>query len=1023
MRSNTLVWILLTTALVTPASSAQQMRKGTLDKNYGKLPLTFEANQGQTDPQVRFVSHGNGYTAFLTSGGLVLSVHAQEVTATEELANRPSTKNSKQSLNTTLQFKLLGAVQNPTVVGEDPQPGKVNYFIGNDPAKWHKNVPAYARVRYKNVYPGIDLVYYGNHQQLEYDFAVSPGADPSRIQFEITGAKQIDIDSKGNLVLRNGVGDLHFQSPIVYQEADGARVPLQGAYIIKDPTHVGFRVSTFDPSKALVIDPVLVYATYLGGTGTDQPAGIAIDSTGNAYIAGYTDAEDFPLTAQGSLRAHAPHTLISTGGTHHVFIAKLDATGSHLVYADYIGGSGDDYGYALALDSTNDVYVSGSTRSSDFPLVNPYQTYPGSFNAFLSKISADGSALLYSTYLGGNGSDQPSSIAIDSSGDLLVAGNTTSTNFPVANAYQATISPNQGGVYGNYGFLTKFSPNGSSLIYSTYLGGSSNVPLNCSIPPCWPSPTSAIQGVAVDGNGNAYAAGTTNTYDFPTTPGAYLTTDSTQQDAVIGFVSKLSSSGNLDYSTYFYESSGSLTNINAIAVDGSGAAYVTGVALSDGTFPLTSSSICDPAVYGAACGYAFVTKFDQTGSSLLYSTFLGPNNYASPVAIKLDGNNHAYVLAATSSNLFGIVSGIESYTIGSDILLVEIDATASSELLATYLGGSATGSDAPAGIAVDSIGNLYVAGSTDSTDFPVTQGAFQNLLGGNTNNYVLKIGPDSAPAVAASPWLLQYSIEPIGSTSQSQSALVRNMGSAPLSISSITTTKQDFGQTNDCGGSVAAAGSCTISVTFTPTAAGLRSGAVLIRDNAAGSPHSINLIGSGAPSDFSLASSSGSDTVKAGSSAIYHLTVSPVGGSFPDAIKLSCGGLPDHATCSISASAVTPGASPAAATLTVATLSSIAQAAPLHQNQLFYAVCIQLSGIGLVGMMLAGSRSRFMRKFRLLISLTILVPALMFMSACAGGTGIVSQTQGGTPPGTYTISVTGSSGALRHSIPLTLIVQ
>jgi hypothetical protein len=274
-----------------------------------------------------------------------------------------------------------------------------------------------------------------------------------------------------------------------------------------------------------------------------SPLAVCLDSSGNVYVAGYTDSADFPLATLGSLSA----------GSTHIFVVKLDSTGSNLVYADYIGGNGQDYGYALALDGAHDVIVTGSTASSDFPLVNPYQaSYPGSFNAFLSKVSADGSSLLYSTYLGGNGSDQPSSVAVDGSGEIVVAGNTTSTNFPVNNAYQATVSPNQGGALGNYGFVSKFSADGSSLVYSTYLGGNSNVAFDCGGSPCWPSPYSTVAGVAVDSNGNAYAAGVTNTYNFPTTTSAYLTTNTVQEDGTVGFVTKFSSSGSLDYSTYFY---------------------------------------------------------------------------------------------------------------------------------------------------------------------------------------------------------------------------------------------------------------------------------------------------------------------------------------------------------------------------------------------------------------------------------------------------------------------------------------
>ena len=1138
MRSRNLAWMVFSlTAVVSSVqqSSAQVTPHSSVAQNlgiygrYAALPLTFEANQGQTSSQVKFLSRGKGYTAFLTAGGIVLSLRPNQPAPVQQTGNLAAPNQSQQPLNTTLQFKLLGAAQNPAVIGENLQPGRVNYFIGRDPSKWHANVPTYASVRYKNVYPGIDLVYYGNHRQLEYDFAISPGADPGRIQFEITGASQIALDAEGNLVVQTVGGELHFQSPTVYQESRGLRVPISGTYVVNDPTHIAFQVAQYDSSKPLVIDPVLVYSTFLGGSGDNQATGIAVDGTGSVYVSGYTDSTDFPLATLGSLPA----------GATHVFVAKLDSTGSNLVYADYVGGNGQDYGYAIVLDSANEMYVTGSTNSSDFPTVNPYQgTYPGSFNAFLTKISADGSSLLYSTYLGGNGSDIPSSAAIDGSGDVFVAGNTTSSNFPMANAYQASVSPNQGGLSGNNGFLTKFSPDGSYLVYSTYLSGNSNVPLNCGAP-CWPAPYSAISGIAVDTNGNAYAAGITNTYNFPTTPAAYLTTDSTQQNAMVGFVSKFSGSGALDYSTYFYESSG--TVIDAIAVDSSGSAYVTGAASSDGTFPITSTSICDPSVDGSGCGYAFVTKFDPAASTLLYSTFLGPNNYATPQAIALDANNDAYVAAATSSNSFGIVNGIEPYPNGSDILLVEIDPLASTELFATYLGGSTDNS--PAGIALDSNGNLYLAGSTDSTDFPVTQRAFQTMLGGSTdpsplrigarpassggvnptNAFLLKIGSNPAPSVSLSPASLQYAVQAVGSTSPAQTVLLRNMGSSALAISSITTSG-DFAETDDCGSSVPASGNCTFSVTFTPAAPGSRSGSVAIQDDAAGSPHLINLtatgsgplatltpanltfpsqqVGSssaartatltnsgnaalsisslpvtgdysqtnncpttlapgssctfnitftpiaagartgtltiidnaqgnrqtvnltGSGSDFSLASSPSSDTIKAGSAASYNLTVSPVGGSFAYAVKLTCSGLPVQTSCSLSPNAVTPGASTAISKLSITTTASVAQAAPLRPSRSapIYAVWIQLQGICLFGMMLAAPKGPT-RKLRALALLALLAVALISMTGCAGGTGIAPIPQAGTTPGTYTITVTGASGNLQHSLPVTLSVQ
>ncbi|MGA2101336.1 MAG: SBBP repeat-containing protein, partial [Candidatus Sulfotelmatobacter sp.] len=465
--------------------------------------MTFEENRGQTDPQVKFLSRAKGYTAFLTSGGIVLSLRPTKMVK-GGLPSNSSTAQNRRAPNATVEFRLVGSAANTVSVGEYLQPGRVNYFMGSDHSKWRTNVPTYRSVRYKNIYPGIDLIYYGNHQQLEYDFAISPGADPRLIQFGIKGASRIELDEAGNLVLQTGGGELHFQSPVVYQESDGKRVPVRGSYVLKDATHIAFQVASYDESKLLVIDPVLMYSTYLGGSGDDQASGIAVDTAGNVYVAGSTDSTAFPLTTSGSHPAPAVQT--------HVFVAKLDATGSNLIYADFLGGNNEDNGFALALDAANNVYVTGSTASNNFPMVNPYQgTYPGGFDGFLSKISPDGSSLLYSTYFGGTGTDIPSGLAVDPAGEMVVAGYTSSTDFPVANAYQAVASANQGGQYGNYGFLTKFSPDGSSLVYSTYFGGSSNVALNCGGTPCWPQPDSSIASMALDSSGDAYLTGTTNT--------------------------------------------------------------------------------------------------------------------------------------------------------------------------------------------------------------------------------------------------------------------------------------------------------------------------------------------------------------------------------------------------------------------------------------------------------------------------------------------------------------------------------
>jgi hypothetical protein len=1114
MRTKTLVrailWVIPMALAATDASNAQSMAAPgpTAAPAYRRLPLTFEKNQGQTASDVKFLSRGRGYTAFLTAGSLVLSLRPG--------TTAPESAVAGTGKSATVRLALAGAATNPAVVGENPQPGRINYFLGNDPAKWHTNVPTYASVRYKNVYPGIDLVYYGSHRELEYDFEVLPGSDPRKIQFEIQGANQIDLDTEGNLVLKVGAGELRLQCPVVYQQINGQHAAVDGAYVLTDSTHVAFEISNYDSSKPLVIDPVLLYATYLGGSGTDQATGIAVDSSRSVYLAGYTSSINFPLTTLGSLSQNA----------NHVFVAKLDSAGANLIYADYIGGNSEDYGQALVLDSANEVYVTGATASSNFPAVHAYQAQqPGPYTGFLTKVSADGSSLLYSTYLGGNTFDQPASIAIDSLGQVHVAGYTMSENFPVANAYQAAAPANQGGVYGIYGFLTKFSANGSSLVYSTYVAGSTVAAQNCSGTPCYPAAYSAVSAVAVDANDNAYVDGTTNTNNFPATSGAYLASNSTTQDANVGFVSKFNSAGGLAYSTYFYPTSGNPVGMSAIAVDGTGSAYVTGAADSDGTFPITTTGICDPSMYQFGCSYAFVTKFDPTGSTLLYSTFLGPNNYASPQAIALDSSNDAYVLASTTSPSFQTSNAIEAYTNQSDLLVVELDAAASTQLFSTYLGGS--GNDTPAGMALDSFGNIYLTGSTVSSDFPVTQGAFQSLYGGNTDAFVAKIGPGTTSAVAMNPNALQYSAQNVGTTSQSQPVQLRNMSSTALAISSIAVTG-DFGETDNCGTGLPAAGSCTLSVTFTPTVAGARTGSLQINDAATGSPQVVSLNGtglgasvslaptsltfsstsvgvstssqpvtlsnqgnatlnisniqstgdysqtnnclstlaagsscavnvtftptaagvrtgslsindgasgspqtvalSGAGADFSLASTAPSASVNPGSTATYTVTVAPVSGSFSSQVSLACSGAPALTTCNLSSSAVTPGANTATVTVTITTTaSSSAEAMPMTPAGRMpanagpvYAVWMNLQGFALFGVLLVGSKLR--KKILALIGVAV-IGGLLFLTACAGGTGIGKQSQQGTTPGTYTVTVAGTSGSLQHSLPLTLIVQ
>ena len=571
-----------------------------------------------------------------------------------------------------------------------------------------------------------------------------------------------------------------------------------------------------------------------------------MDSSGDAYVVGITDSPDFPLASIG------PYTSTQ----FRMFLTKFDPTGSTLLFADYFGGtSGGDEASGVALDSSGNAYVTGDATSSDFPVVNAYQpALAGSQDAFLVKFSADGSSLMYSTYLGGSAltyiggstSQFGNSVSVDPAGEAIIAGVTMATNFPTANAYQSSVSADQFGDWGVYGFVTKFAANGASLVYSTYLSGST---LDTS-PPCIGCfPDSEILGVVTDASGNAYVTGYTTATDFPVTSGAFTTTYPGSYSDV-GFVSKFTAPGALAYSTYL---SGVVSGIlDAIAVDASGSAYVTGSDSAGDNFPIVTTSICDPSV--SACNGAIIAKLDPTGSSLIYSTFLGASNNMSGQAIQVDSSGDAFIVG--SDVQFDLSNPIEEYAGGDgDVVVAEIDPSATTLLMATFLGGQ--GWEAASGLALDSDGAVYVTGETQSIDFPVTQSAFQTSFGGQTDTFITKIDPaTNAAAVAMGPFSLQFASQDIGSTSPPQTTVLRNMGSAALSISN-KTVGPDFAETDDCGTTVPAASLCTFTITFTPTASGSLEETLTITDNAQGSPHVVGLTGTGTggPASFNASPS------------------------------------------------------------------------------------------------------------------------------------------------------------------------
>src|SRR5437870_3644449 len=690
---------------------------------YGKLPLSFEANQGQTDPQVKFLARGRGYTLFLSPDEAVFVLRKAKAEAQGENSS-PLMRNTSRLMaervgdyeQTILRMKLAGANPAPEVVGVGELPGKSNYFVGNDPKKWRANLPTYAKVEYRRIYPGVNLVYYGNQRQLEHDFVVSPGADPKAITLAFEGMDGVAIDALGDLVLRAAGSEVRLRQPVVYQEQNGQRAVIPTRYVLKAERQVSFEVAAYDATKQLIIDPVLAYSTYLGGSNSDGGSGIAVDAAGNAYVTGNANSTNFPTTT-GAFR----NGLV---GFADAFVTKLDPTGSTLLYSTYLGGSNFNDATGIAVDAAGNVYVTGSTLSNDFPTtVGASQpTSGGDFDAFVTKLNPTGSALVYSTFLGGSSFDASSAIAVDASGNAYVTGSTLSIDFPTtAGAFQTTF----GGFVD--AFVTKLNPTGSAVIYSTYLGGNNG---------------DGSSGIAVDSADNAFVTGGTNSTNFPTTAGAFQTTFG--GSVFNAFVTKLSSTGStLLYSTYL--GSRDFNQATGIAVDAAGNAYVTGETDSF-AFPTTVGAF---QTTFAGTADAFVTKFNPTGSAIVYSTYVGGSDEDRGVGIAVDAAGNAYMTGFTFSPNFPTTANASQTTLGGgsgvgdrDAFVAKLDPTGAALVYSTYLGG--TGDDLGFGIAVDAAGNAYVTGETGSFNFPTTAGAFQPTFGGPpspfvTNAFVAKL--------------------------------------------------------------------------------------------------------------------------------------------------------------------------------------------------------------------------------------------------------------------------------------------
>ena len=706
------------------AAAAGEPRTATFDA-YRSRALVFEPNRGQTDRRADFVARGAGYTAFVSASELAVALHARSGRGVVRMA-------------------LVDA--NPLASAKElqPLPGVVNYAYGAGP-KQQVTVPTYAEVGYDDVYPGIALVYHGREQQLEYDFVVAPGADPRLIRLAFAGVDALQIDGDGALVLDTPLGPLRKPRPVIYQERDGVRETVAGNYVVDAGGSVGFAVGPYDATHTLVIDPVLVYSSYLGGHGDDVPDGVAVDAAGNLYVAGTTTSLDFPAT--------------TANASNDVFVSKFDAAGA-LVYSTFLGTPCDDAAAGIAVDATGSAYVTGRAWEGWCSAEPPVPDYPG---AFVAKLDPWG-AHSYFFHFGPATFDSTHgrAIAVDAFGQAHVTGVTepSSPGFPTTSAAYRTAPCSAGG---SDGFVAKVDAAGTALVYSTYLCGSGHDSPNA---------------IAIDAAGNAYVAGSTDSLDFPVVS-AYQGSNRAAPYRSNAFVTKLDATGSaLLYSTYLGGSDDTVAH--GIALDAWAQAHVTGYTTAI-DFP-TTAGVVQPtpgsrSCVGGLCTDAFVTKLSADGG-LAWSTYLSGDFDDWGVGIAVDGTGNAYVVGTTYSSTFPIVEAFHHRrpgSLGPDAFVTKLDAWGSTFVYSSYLGGetingmSLEGHEDGLAIAVDSSGNAHVGGTTSSFNFATTTGAFQPALAAGTCGYldylcsdvfVTKVSADG-PGVASA---LRVSVSPTNAT-------------------------------------------------------------------------------------------------------------------------------------------------------------------------------------------------------------------------------------------------------------------